>query len=96
MKPVEILCITVLGMILTRYLLNLAQFIYSNMTISNIKIQMFRFAACVIPQVSGKLEEERKKMNEGSIKKFADARRSTSVNKLPEMGTNTDTILARV
>ena len=35
-------------------------------------------------------------MSEGSIKKFADARRSTSVNKLPELGTSTDTILARV
>jgi len=49
MKPVEILCVTILGVVLTRYLWNLIWLIYSNMTLSNIQVALFRFAAKVVP-----------------------------------------------
>lgn len=49
MKPVEILCVTILGVVLTRFVWNLIWFIYSNMTLSNIQVALFRFAAKVVP-----------------------------------------------
>jgi hypothetical protein len=49
MKPVEILCVTILGVVLTRCLWNLVWLVYSNMTLSNIQVTLFRFAARFVP-----------------------------------------------
>ena len=88
MKPIEIILLTVATMASARYAVNFACYAYSNLTINNIKIGLFRFAAKYIPQARAKLTEEGDKMEQGAIKKFHDARKPTSIPKLPEEGRN--------
>lgn len=56
MKPVEILSVTILGIVLTRCLWVLVWLAYSNLTISNIQVALFRFATKYIPQARAQLE----------------------------------------
>lgn len=49
MKPVEILCVTILGVVLFNYLCALICFTYSNASVKNIQVSLFRFAAKFVP-----------------------------------------------
>jgi sphinganine-1-phosphate aldolase len=96
MKPVEILCLTILAIIITKYVTSFLSFVYYNLTISSIKIALFRFATTYIPQAREKLEHEKDKMLSGAIKKFQDSRKSSSIRYLPNKGQNPDEILKRI
>ena len=96
MKPVELICITILGIVLTKCIWNFMSFVYYNLTINNIKIALFRFTTTYIPAAREKLEQEKDKMLSGAIKKYADSRRTSSIRYLPNNGQNPEEILKRI
>ena len=96
MKPVEILCITILGLVITKYAWAFMTYAYYNLTVQNVKIALFRFATTYVPAAREKLEQEKDKMLSGAIKKYADTRRTSSIRYLPKNGQNQEEIVKRV
>jgi sphinganine-1-phosphate aldolase len=96
MKPAEILCVTLLGVLLANYLCGLVRYLASYGSVRQIKVLLFRFAARFVPQVRAQIELEMTKMRTDCVKKFADKRRSTALRRLPQDATPESEILARI
>ena len=83
LTPADVLYVTIVYMLLMRYLFSFICYLYANLTISAIKVNAFKFVAKWIPMVRNEINQEMEKLRQDCVDKFGGYRKPTALRRLP-------------